>query len=172
MLAHAGGCGQRSVQAMTARDRAHNSLSHLGSGPNRYRSSQPLPARERIPPFRGGRRMIRRLRPLALMALATGLAANAHAQAPAPAAQARTPAQAPAPAQPTPKPQTRPHGQRVPVDIGKILVDDGDTVSIVWGKGDVENVRILGIDTPETRHLEHNLPYPQDFGPEARGFAL
>ena len=51
-------------------------------------------------------------------------------------------------------------------------MDDGDTVSIAWGKDDVENVRILGIDTPETRHLEHNLPYPQDFGPEARGFAL
>ena len=35
----------------------------------------------------------------------------------------------------------------------------------------VETVRILGIDTPETRHLEHNLPYAQSFGPEARGFA-
>jgi endonuclease YncB( thermonuclease family) len=115
--------------------------------------------------------MLRRLRSLALIALATGLAAHAHAQASAPAT-VRTPAQAPAPAQPTPKPQTRPHGQRVPVDIGKILVDDGDTVSIAWGRDDVENVRILGIDTPETRHLEHNLPYPQDFGPEARGFAL
>ena len=110
---------------------------------------------------------------LFLMALAAALAANAGAQAPAPApAQARTPAQAPGAPQPTPKPQTRPHGQRIPVDIGKILVDDGDTVSIAWGKDDVENVRILGIDTPETRHLEHNLPYPQDFGPEARGFAL
>jgi endonuclease YncB( thermonuclease family) len=51
-------------------------------------------------------------------------------------------------------------------------VDDGDTVVIEWSKGDSEIVRILGIDTPETRHVEHNLPYPQDFGPEARGFAL
>ena len=114
--------------------------------------------------------MIRRLCPLALVVFASGLAGSVQAQAPAPApAQARTPAQAPA--QPTPKPQTRPHGQRVPVDTSRILVDDGDTVSIAWGKDDVENVRILGIDTPETRHLEHNLPYPQDFGPEARGFA-
>ena len=32
-------------------------------------------------------------------------------------------------------------------------------------------MRILGIDTPETRHLEHNLPYAQSFGPEARAFA-
>jgi endonuclease YncB( thermonuclease family) len=120
--------------------------------------------------------MIRRLRSLALVVLAAGLSANVHAQAPA-----TTPAQAPAtaparttaqaPAQAAPKPQIRAHGQRVPVDIGKILVDDGDTVSIRWGRDDVENVRILGIDTPETRHPEHNLPYPQDFGPEARGFA-
>jgi endonuclease YncB( thermonuclease family) len=51
-------------------------------------------------------------------------------------------------------------------------VDDGDTVNIAWGKDDSETVRILGIDTPETRHVEHNLPYPQEFGPEARGFAL
>ena len=32
-------------------------------------------------------------------------------------------------------------------------------------------MRILGIDTPETRHLEHNLPYAQSFGPEVRGVA-
>jgi endonuclease YncB( thermonuclease family) len=32
-------------------------------------------------------------------------------------------------------------------------------------------VRILGIDTPETRHVEHDLPYAQSFGPEARAFA-
>ena len=50
-------------------------------------------------------------------------------------------------------------------------MDDGDTVDIRWSKGDTETVRILGIDCPETRHLEHNLPYPQDFGPEARAFA-
>ena len=60
---------------------------------------------------------------------------------------------------------------RVPVDPAKISMDDGDTVDIRWSKDDVEIVRILGIDTPETRHLEHNLPYAQDFGPEARAFA-
>jgi endonuclease YncB( thermonuclease family) len=70
-----------------------------------------------------------------------------------------------------PKPQPRPHGLRVPVDPARIFMDDGDTVGIRWSKDDIETVRILGIDTPETRHLEHNLPYPQDFGPEARAFA-
>jgi micrococcal nuclease len=72
---------------------------------------------------------------------------------------------------PRPSPQTRPHSMRVPVDPARIQVDDGDTVVIRWSKGDLEIVRILGIDTPETRHLEHNLPYAQSFGPEARAFA-
>jgi endonuclease YncB( thermonuclease family) len=61
---------------------------------------------------------------------------------------------------------------RVPVDPARILVDDGDTVVVRWSKDDLETVRILGIDTPETRHLEHDLPYAQPFGPDARGFAL
>jgi len=109
---------------------------------------------------------------LTFVALLAGL------QAPAPVAGQGTPvSQAPpatregVEARPAPKPQTRPHGLRVPVDPAKILMDDGDTVDIRWSKGDLETVRILGIDTPETRHLEHNLPYPQDFGPEARAFA-
>ena len=72
---------------------------------------------------------------------------------------------------PRPSPQTRPHSMRVPVDPARIQVDDGDTIVIRWSKGDLEIVRILGIDTPETRHLEHNLPYAQSFGPEARAFA-
>lgn len=76
-----------------------------------------------------------------------------------------------APDRPAPKPQPRPHGLRVPVDPARILMDDGDTVDIRWSAGDLETVRILGIDCPETRHLEHNIPYPQDFGPEARAFA-
>jgi micrococcal nuclease len=81
-------------------------------------------------------------------------------------------AQAPAPEpRPKPSPQTRPHSMRVPVDSRLIQVDDGDTVLIRWSKDDLETVRILGIDTPETRHLPHNLPYAQSFGPEARGFA-
>jgi endonuclease YncB( thermonuclease family) len=49
--------------------------------------------------------------------------------------------------------------------------DDGDTVVIRWPSGDFETVRILGIDTPETRHLEHDIPFDQSFGPEARAFA-
>jgi endonuclease YncB( thermonuclease family) len=105
--------------------------------------------------------MTRRLPCFALVALAAGLAADSLAQAPTVQAS-----------QPAAKPQPRPYGQRVPVDPARIRVDDGDTVNIGWSKDDTETVRILGIDTPETRHLEHSLPYPQDFGPEARGFAL
>jgi endonuclease YncB( thermonuclease family) len=84
------------------------------------------------------------------------------AAAPQETAEARTP----------PKPQPRASGSRVSVDPTTVLVDDGDTVSIHWSKSDVETVRILGIDTPETRHVEHNLPYAQELGPEARGFAM
>jgi endonuclease YncB( thermonuclease family) len=102
--------------------------------------------------------MARRLPYLALVLLTAFAVPDSSAQAPAPT--------------PTPKPQPRLHGQRVPVDVARILVDDGDTVTIDWAKDDRETVRILGIDTPETRHVEHNLPYPQEFGPEARGFAL
>ena len=29
---------------------------------------------------------------------------------------------------------------------------------------------MLGIDTPETRHVEHDLPFDQPFGKEARAF--
>ena len=90
---------------------------------------------------------------------------------------AQTPGQVAQPARaaheprPAAKPQPRPHGTRVPVDAARVGMDDGDTVDIRWSKDDVETVRILGIDCPETRHLEHNLPYAQDFGPEARAFA-
>jgi endonuclease YncB( thermonuclease family) len=73
---------------------------------------------------------------------------------------------------PEPKPQPRPSGTRVPVDPAAIEIDDGDSLLIRWSKADLETVRILGIDTPETRHLEHNLPYAQPFGPEARAFAM
>jgi micrococcal nuclease len=73
--------------------------------------------------------------------------------------------------QPQPKPQTRPHSTRVAVDPARILVDDGDTVVIRWSRDDLETVRVLGIDTPETRHVEHDIPYAQCFGPEARAFA-
>lgn len=69
------------------------------------------------------------------------------------------------------KPQPRPSGQRVKVDPESVIADDGDTIEIHWPDSDVEVVRILGIDTPETRHVEHNLPFDQPFGPEARAFA-
>lgn len=71
-----------------------------------------------------------------------------------------------------PKPQTRPHGARVAVDPALLGVDDGDTMLVRWPNGDVETVRVLGIDAPETRHPEHDLPYAQPFGEEARAFAL
>lgn len=77
-----------------------------------------------------------------------------------------------APAQTPQKPQPRPHGTRVPVPAALLQMDDGDTVSIRWSEKDVEIVRMLGIDAPETRHVEHNLPYAQPFGEEARAFAL
>ena len=92
------------------------------------------------------------------------------AQSPGQAAPAPRPQTAQEP-RPAPKPQPRPHGTRISVDPALVRMDDGDTVDIHWSKEDVETVRILGIDCPETRHLEHNLPYAQDFGPEARAFA-
>ena len=70
-----------------------------------------------------------------------------------------------------PTPQDRPFGKRVTVAPEKVKVDDGDTVVIDWGTGDVETIRILGIDTPETQHIEHNIPFDQPFGREAMGFA-
>ncbi len=66
--------------------------------------------------------------------------------------------------------QPRTHGVRVPVPIAKIKIDDGDTVTIFWSRGETETVRILGIDTPETRHEEHGIPYDQPFGREATAF--
>jgi micrococcal nuclease len=68
--------------------------------------------------------------------------------------------------------QPRPHGTRIAVAPALLQVDDGDTVVIRWTGKDEEIVRILGIDSPETRHVEHNLPYAQPFGEEARAFAL
>jgi micrococcal nuclease len=88
----------------------------------------------------------------------------------APARRATPVAQAPA-ERPAAKPQPRPHGQRVRVDPAAVTVEDGDGVLIRWGDKDTEIIRILGIDTPEVRRLEHNLPYDQSSGPEARAFA-
>jgi endonuclease YncB( thermonuclease family) len=61
---------------------------------------------------------------------------------------------------------------RVSVERSRVSVDDGDTLFIRWGENDQEDVRILGIDSPETRHLEHEIPYAQPFGEEARAFAM
>jgi endonuclease YncB( thermonuclease family) len=83
-------------------------------------------------------------------------------QAPAPQPQGERPAA---------KPQPRPHGQRIRVDPALVTVEDGDGVVIRWSDQDTEIIRILGIDTPEVRRLEHNLPHDQPFGPEARAFA-
>lgn len=58
---------------------------------------------------------------------------------------------------------------RVVVPSDAIRVDDGDSVRIEWPEG-AEIVRILGIDTPETFHPQHDIPYAQPFGEEAAGF--
>jgi endonuclease YncB( thermonuclease family) len=70
-----------------------------------------------------------------------------------------------------PRPQPRPHGARVPVPLECLRVDDADTLVIVWKPGEVETVRILGMDAPETQHVEHDIPFDQSFGREARAFA-
>jgi endonuclease YncB( thermonuclease family) len=112
-------------------------------------------------------------RHLARLALAiTGLAIGAGVPA-APHAAGHLPLQtAGAPPQAAAKVQPRPHSTRVPVDVRLLAVDDGDTVNVQWPANDVEIVRILGIDTPETRHPAHDLPYAQPFGEEAQAFFL
>jgi micrococcal nuclease len=104
------------------------------------------------------------LLPLLLVASPGKLVAQAPATVPAGPAPSVQP-------RPSPSPQSRPHGTRVPVPVKSVSMDDGDTVVIRWPAGDIETVRILGIDTPETRHLEHDIPFDQSFGPEARAFA-
>jgi len=67
--------------------------------------------------------------------------------------------------------QSRPAEVRTEVPVERVTVGDGDTVVIEWGEDDREVVRILGIDTPEVRNPDHNLPYDQPFGREASAFA-
>ena len=67
--------------------------------------------------------------------------------------------------------QPRTSMERVPVPVEYIEVGDGDTVTIHWSGEDSERIRILGIDTPETQNVAHNLPYNQSFGLQATGFA-
>jgi micrococcal nuclease len=97
---------------------------------------------------------------LALVLIAVGQVPSSPAQ------EAQTKQQAPAA-----KPQPRQNGQRVKVEPSAITVEDGDGVIIRWGEKDSEIVRILGIDTPEIRRLEHNLPHDQSYGHEAKAFA-
>ncbi|MBI5244594.1 MAG: thermonuclease family protein [Elusimicrobia bacterium] len=54
---------------------------------------------------------------------------------------------------------------RIPVDKSQMFFQDGDTV--YFGK---EEVRILGVDTPEIAHPEHDKPEGQEYGPEAAEF--
>lgn len=60
--------------------------------------------------------------------------------------------------------------ERVAVPRDIVHVDDGDTVRLDWPGKASEEVRILGIDTPEVLHLDHDLPFPQPFGDQATGF--
>jgi endonuclease YncB( thermonuclease family) len=60
---------------------------------------------------------------------------------------------------------------RIKLDPSAVQIDDGDTVTIRWSAKEAEIVRILGIDCPETRHLEHDIPFDQPFGQEALAFA-
>jgi micrococcal nuclease len=109
--------------------------------------------------------------PRGVLALSLALVACLADDAPATASVSRAAPHAIDGESPKNRPQPRLHGSRVSVDPARVTVDDGDTVSIRWSPEDTEIVRILGIDTPETRHLEHDIPYDQPFGPEARTFA-
>jgi micrococcal nuclease len=117
--------------------------------------------------------MIRRVFPvprgaaLVFLALAACLADDVPATGTTPAARQRAPRASTDEA----RPQPRPRGTCVAVDPARIGIDDGDSITIRWTSRDTEVVRILGIDAPETRHLEHDIPYAQSFGPEARAFA-
>lgn len=59
--------------------------------------------------------------------------------------------------------------KRVAVPKALIHFDDGDSIAIRWPKG-IETVRLLGIDTPEVLHLDHDIPRAQAQGYEAAGF--
>jgi endonuclease YncB( thermonuclease family) len=119
---------------------------------------------------------------LSVSILLIGISAHIDGRQAQAASQTAPPAgPAPSPAGPTAagaaatkkpvKPQPRPHSTRIPVDLKLIEIDDGDTIQIKWGPNDVEEVRILGIDCPETRHVQHDIPYSQNFGEEAKAFA-
>ncbi len=58
---------------------------------------------------------------------------------------------------------------RQEVEKAYVAFDDGDSITIRWPEAP-EVVRLLGIDTPEIQHLEHDLPFAQPFGEKAAGF--
>ena len=103
--------------------------------------------------------MRRFLPPLAVLLLLAPLAWALVPQTVARAGPDSEPAPAPGPAAPA----------RQGVPKGFVRVDDGDSILVRWEHG-VEVVRILGIDTPEVQHLEHDLPFAQPFGDQATGF--
>lgn len=59
--------------------------------------------------------------------------------------------------------------RRLAVPKDRIALDDGDSFLIRWPEGP-QVVRILGIDTPEVRHVDHDIPFAQPFGEKAAGF--
>jgi micrococcal nuclease len=48
-----------------------------------------------------------------------------------------------------------------------VAVADGDTIEVVAGSGERDTVRLLGVDTPETRHPTQPV---ECFGPEAAAY--
>ncbi len=62
-----------------------------------------------------------------------------------------------------------PAAVRVAVPKSFIHHDDGDSFEVHWLDG-LEVVRILGVDTPETAHPDHGIPFAQPFGEAAAGF--
>lgn len=52
-------------------------------------------------------------------------------------------------------------------DVRVVDVIDGDTISVAFANGATDTVRLLGLDTPETKHPTKGV---QCFGPEAAAF--
>lgn len=77
----------------------------------------------------------------------------------------QTDTQTAAPKQSTPTPQQTATGKLIPAKI--ISVTDGDTMKVELN-GKKETVRLLLVDTPETKHPSKPV---QPFGPEASAFA-
>ena len=63
------------------------------------------------------------------------------------------------------EPAQKKERERIIVDKAKIVFDDGDTFAV-----DGREIRVLGVDTPETIHEDHGIMIDQEGGPEAREF--